>query len=97
MSRFANPPKYSALSFTQLDQPLTRILGETPQLESRCNRPLQMTFKDQLNALIFFHLEEHTSGRHLVQSLNEDDFARMYIAPEKGIAKSSFFEAMWLC
>jgi len=50
-----------------------------------------MTFEDQLNSLIFFHLEEHTSGRHLVQSLKEDDFARTHIAPEKGIAKSSFF------
>jgi hypothetical protein len=94
MSRFANPVKYSALSFTQLGHPLTKILGQTPQLESRCNRPLQMTFEDQLNALIFFHLEEHKSGRHLVQSLKEDDFARMHIASEKGIAKSSFFEAM---
>jgi len=25
---------------------------------------------------LFFHLEEHTSGRHLIQSLNEDEFAR---------------------
>jgi hypothetical protein len=94
MSRFTNPVKYSALSFAQLGQPLTNILEKTPQLESRCNRPLQMTFEDQLNALIFFHLEEHTSGRHLVQSLKEVDFARTHIAPEKGIAKSSFFEAM---
>jgi hypothetical protein len=94
MSRFTNPVKYSALSFTQLGQPLAKILEKTPQLESRCNRPLQMTFEDQLNALIFFHLEEHTSGRHLIQSLREDDFARTHIAPEKGIAKSSFFEAM---
>lgn len=53
MSRFANPVKYSALSFTQLGQPLTKIMGKAPQLESRCNRPLQMTFEDQLNALIF--------------------------------------------
>ncbi len=94
MSRFANPIKYSALSFTQLGRPLTKILGKTRKLESRCNRPLQMTFEDQLNALIFFHLEEHKSGRHLVQSLKEDDFARIHIAPEKGIAKSSFSEAM---
>ena len=52
-----------------------------------------MEFKDQLNALIFFHLEEHTSGRHLLQSLKEDCFASEHIAPEKGIAKS-LFEAM---
>ena len=86
--------KYSALSFNQLENPLIKILEETPELLSRCNRPLKMEFKDQLNALIFFHLEEHTSGRHLIQSLKEDDFAREHIAPEKGIAKSAFFEAM---
>jgi IS4 transposase len=53
-----------------------------------------MDFEDQLNALIFFHLEEHTSGRHLIQVLQEDDYARNNIAPAKGIQKSSFFEAM---
>jgi hypothetical protein len=53
-----------------------------------------MNFEDQLNALIFFHLEEHTSGRHLVQTLQEDDFARNNIAPNDGISKSSFFEAV---
>jgi hypothetical protein len=47
-----------------------------------------------LDALIFFHLEDHTSGRHLVQTLKEDDFVREYIAPEGGIEKSSFFEAV---
>jgi len=34
-----------------------------------------MTFEDQLKALIFFHLEEHTSTRHPLQILEEDDFA----------------------
>lgn len=53
-----------------------------------------MEFEDLLHALIFFHLQEHTSGRHLLQSLKEDAFAREHIAPKKGIAKSSFFEAM---
>ena len=53
-----------------------------------------MEFEDQLNALIYFHLQEHTSGRHLLQSLAEDAFAREHIAPKKGISKSSFFEAM---
>jgi hypothetical protein len=53
-----------------------------------------MEFEHQLNALIFFHLEEHTSGRHLIQTLQEDDFARNHIAPPQGIKKSSFFEAM---
>jgi len=53
-----------------------------------------MTFEDELKALIFFHLEEHDSGRHLIQVLKEDDFARKNIAPEDGIEKSSFFEAI---
>jgi hypothetical protein len=53
-----------------------------------------MTFEDQLKALIFFHLEEHTSGSHLVKVLQEDDFARQHIAPEDGIKKSTFFEAI---
>jgi len=53
-----------------------------------------MTFEDQLKALVFFHLEEHTSAQHLLQSLDEDSFARKYIAPEAGIKKSSFSEAV---
>ncbi|MBU0736439.1 MAG: hypothetical protein KKG10_20080, partial [Proteobacteria bacterium] len=57
-------------------------------------RPLKMTFDDQLKALVFFHLEEHVSGQHLLQVLEEDDFARDHIAPEEGIKKSSFAEAI---
>jgi hypothetical protein len=53
-----------------------------------------MTLEDQLNSLIYFHLEEHSSGRHLLQALDEDDFVRKEIAPSAGIQKSSFFEAI---
>ena len=86
--------RFFAPSFRELIQPLSRILPRTPRLESRGNRPLQMTFEDQLNALIFFHLEEHTSARHLVQVLQDDEFARNNIAPEGGISRSSFSEAV---
>ncbi len=55
---------------------------------------MKMTFDDQFKALIFFHLEEHTSAQHLLQVLEEDDFARNNIAPEEGIKKSSFAEAI---
>ena len=65
-----------------------------PPLEAQGHRPLKMTFEDQLKALIFFHLEEHTSAQHLLQVLEEDGFARDVIAPEKGIKKSSFGEAI---
>ena len=74
--------------------PLGNVLPEAPLLESRRDRPLRMTFEDQLKALIFFHLEVHSSGRHLIQVLKEDDFARENIAPKDGIGKSSFFEAI---
>jgi len=70
------------------------VLPESPLLESRGDRPLKMTFKDQLKALIFFHLEEHVSGRHLIQVLKEENFAHKNIAPEDGIEKSSFFNAI---
>ena len=83
-----------APSFQKLIAPLKKVLQEITSLVSRGNRPLQMTFEDQLNALILFHLEDHTSGRELVQTLQEDAYAREYIAPEKGIEKSSFFEAV---
>ncbi len=65
-----------------------------PPLESRGDRPLKMTFEDQLKACIFFHLEEHTSARHLLQLLEKDDFSRNVIPPEDGIKKNSFSEAI---
>lgn len=84
----------TAPSFYQLYQPIQKALIATPPLEARGNRDLKMTFEDQLKALIFFHLEEHTSAQHLLQVLEEDDFARNLIAPEEGIKKSSFGEAI---
>ena len=95
MPRKLSPKKNCFVpSFKQVTKPLTCVLPNTPRLDSRGNRPLQMTFEDQLNALIFFHLEEHTSARHLIQTLQEDDFARNNIAPEDGISRSSFSEAI---
>jgi hypothetical protein len=81
-------------SVTQLTEPVTGIIGDAPPLEARGNRDLQMTFEQQLNSLIFFHLEEHTSGRHLLQVMDEDTWARECIAPPQRIIKSSYFEAI---
>ena len=88
------PNKFYSPSFYEFYQPIAKILPETPVLESRGDRPLKMTFEDQLKSLIFFHLEEHISARHLIQVLNEDDFARENIAPQDGIGRSSFSEAI---
>jgi len=81
-------------SFNQLFLPINRAKIGMPPLKARGYRPLKMTFDDQLKALIFFHLEEHISAQHLLQVLEEDDFARNAIAPEDGIKKSSFAEAI---
>jgi len=41
-----------------------------------------MNFEDQLKVLVYFHLQAHKSGRHLLQKLEEDDFARAIITPK---------------
>jgi len=86
--------RQDARAFKKFIKPIKKILSNITPLQSRGDRPLQMTFEDELNALIYFHLEEHSSGRHLLQTLEEDDFARDIIAPKDGIQKSSFFEAI---
>lgn len=53
-----------------------------------------MAFEDQLNALVYFHLKEHTSAQHLLQVFADDNFVRNYIAPKDGIEKSGFSEAI---
>lgn len=81
-------------SFFQFLQPVGNILPQAPVLKPRGDRPLKMTFEDQLKILVFYHLEEHVSARHMLQVLEQDDFARENIAPENGIKKSSFSEAI---
>lgn len=74
--------------------PVKEVLPQAPELKPKGNRPLQLEFEDLLKALIYYHREEHSSGRHLIQVLQEDSFARKHIAPKNGIKKSSFFEAI---
>ena len=86
--------KLTSKSFDRFLEPLNEILKQITPLISGGNRPLQMTFEDQLRILIYYHLGEYISGRHLLQVLEEEEFAKANVAPEKGIAKSSFFEAL---
>jgi hypothetical protein len=85
--------KSNTLEFFSFFQPTIEAMSQMPALDSKGNRPLQMTFEEHLRALVYFHLEEHHSAQHLLQVLEEDDFARSAIAPENGIKKSSFSEA----
>jgi hypothetical protein len=59
-------------TYLKLMLPVNDSLPDLTPLTSRCNRPLQMTFEDQINILVYFHLEEYHSGRHLFQVLNEN-------------------------
>ncbi len=85
--------KRSKIEFVSLFQPTVEAMSQMPELNSQGNRPLQMSFEEHLRALVFFHLEEHHSAQHLLQVLEQDDFARSAIAPAGGIKKSSFSEA----
>ena len=85
--------KRDKLEFYSLFRPAIEATSQMPALNSQGNRPLQMTFEEHLRALVYFHLEEHHSAQHLLQVLEEDDFAKSEIAPENGIKKSSFSEA----
>jgi IS4 transposase len=85
--------KKRALQFEHVFQPVHDAMNEMQPLEARGNRPLRMNFEDRLRVLVYFHLQEHTSAQHLLQELEEDEFARQYIAPADGIRKSSFSEA----
>lgn len=81
-------------SFLELWQPIEEFRQDIPLLQSRGNRKLKMDFEQQLKSLILFHLEEYESARHLLQVLEQDDFARSFIAPPEGIGRSSYCEAL---
>jgi hypothetical protein len=90
-------PKSSSKKAPPLDdlwQPFENIEDTIPPLVSRGNKPLKMTFEHQLKSLVCFHLEEHDSARHLLQFLEEDEYAREFIAPPDGIKRSSYCEAI---
>ena len=82
-------------SLPQFMQPCNQAVQDIKPLASRGNKPLDLTFEQQLTALILFHLEEHQSGQELLQFLQEDDIARTIVgAPPGGIPKSTFYEAV---
>jgi len=87
--RRQNPP-----SFSQLSRPINNLFLDMPPLEARGNKKLELDFQQQLNALILFHLDEHVSGSHLLQILEEDSLARQIVGTPTGLAKSTFFEAI---
>lgn len=90
------PPKkkIDSQTYDLFIKPLKLVFPYVPELLPQGDRPFNMNFEDQLHALIYFHLQEHHSARHLIQDLKENDFARECIAPDGGISRSSFSEAI---
>jgi len=53
-----------------------------------------MNTEDLLNILTYYHLQDFSSGRELLQALQEDEYARRLIAPADGIKHSTFFDTV---
>lgn len=81
-------------AFQRLLDPVIKHRVLLAPLTSRGDRPLQLSFDDQLKALVYFHLQDFSSGRELIQALEQDNFAKECVAPPKGIKKTAFFEAI---
>ena len=78
----------------QLLKPLKNILPKIPPLRSRSNKPLAMNTEELINILTYYHLQEFSSGSELIQALQEDDYARQFVAPAGGIKHSTFFDTV---
>jgi hypothetical protein len=79
---------------SQLLKPLKSIWAKVPPLRSRSNKPLAMNTEELLNILTYYHLQEFSSGSELIQALQEDDYARNFVAPAGGIKHSTFFDTV---
>ena len=78
----------------QLLKPLKNIMPKIPPLRSRSNKPLAMNTEELINVLTYYHLQEFSSGSELIQALQEDDYARNFVAPAGGIKHSTFFDTV---
>ncbi|MCP4368181.1 MAG: IS4 family transposase [Deltaproteobacteria bacterium] len=78
----------------QLLKPVQPILIKTPPLMSRSNKPLAMNTEELLNILTYYHLQNFSSGRDLIQNLQEDEYAKQFVAPANGIKRSTFFDTV---
>ncbi|UFS71147.1 IS4 family transposase [Geomonas sp. RF6] len=94
MRPFSRQKPQNPYEFNRLLDPVKRSCTPVSPLTSRGYRPLQLSFDDQLKALVYYHLQEFSSGRELIQALEQDNFAKECVAPPKGVKKSAFFEAI---
>ena len=81
-------------TWEMLRAPLVELLPHIPPLESRGNHPIEFTFSDQLHSLMYFHVEEHTSARGLLEDLNDEKHPPLVGLPQGGVGRSTFVEAI---
>jgi len=74
--------------------PTRKTLLTTPPLRSKSNKPLARTTDDILNILVYYHLNEFSSGRERLQHLEKDEYARHPIAPAGGVKRSTFSDTV---
>ena len=86
--------RYAVPRQKRLLKPTKQALIKAPPLRSRSNKPLAMDTEDLLNILTYYHLQEFSSGRELIQALQEDDYAKYLVAPAGGIKRSTFFDTV---
>jgi hypothetical protein len=81
---------------TQKDllKPLKQVLPNIAPLKSRSNKPLAMYTEVLLKIPTYYHLQEFSSGTELIQALQEDDYARQFVAPAGGLKRSTFFDTV---
>ncbi len=86
--------RYAVPAQKRLLEPTKQVLKKAPPLLSRSNKPLAMDTEDLLNILTYYHLQEFSSGRELIQALQEDEYAKDLVAPVGGIKRSTFFDTV---
>jgi len=74
--------------------PLTGLLPYLTPLSSCGNRPLEFTFHNQIYTLVYFHAEEYSSGRALLEDVNDPEQSPPEGLPQDGLGRGTFFEAL---
>jgi len=74
--------------------PLTDLLPYITPLSSRGNRPLEFTFVNQIYTLVYFHCEEYSSGRALLEDVNDKEQSPPEGLPQDGLGRGTFFESL---
>lgn len=88
-----NDKKVNLSSFNKFIKPAIHLEYTAPAYVPNTNRPVKLDIKTMLKTLVYYHLDNFDSGRHLIQAVNERVFGKAAISVS-GIRKSTFFDAI---